>query len=84
MVDLIVEWYDSGWWTCFFSHDIYSDLDCAFVVFENGAHFEIDVCAVDDTDVDDADVDGADVDDADVDDDENDVGVAECSAGLDS
>ena len=36
----------------FFSHDIYSDLDCAFVVFENGAHFEIDVCAVD-ADVDD-------------------------------
>ena len=32
----------------FFSHDIYSDLDCAFVVFENGAHFEIDVCTVDD------------------------------------
>ena len=36
------------------------------------------------SDHDDVDADAAAVDDADVDDDENDVGVAECSAGLDS
>ena len=59
------------WWS---DHD---DVDA-------DADADADAGDVDDTDVDDADVDGADVDDADVDDDENDVGVAECSAGLDS